>query len=67
MTDKILTENITQTIRKMKQSGTTGASLACLKQCVSTRGLMCSVSEYNERFPIVAKLVATQNKFTILG
>jgi hypothetical protein len=66
MTDKILTTNITATIRKMKKNGTTGASLACLKQNVSTRGLMCSISEYNERFPIVAKSVAKQNYFEII-
>jgi hypothetical protein len=66
MTDKILTTNITATIRKMKKNGTIGASLACLKQNVSTRGLMCSVSEYNERFPIIAKIVANQNHFEII-
>ena len=65
MTDSTLTLNIQTLIRKWKKEGTVGASLACLKQCVSTRGLTCSVSEYNERFPIVALNVATRNHFTI--
>lgn len=67
MTDEILTTNITTTIRKMKKNGTTGASLACLKQNVSTRGLMCSISEYNERFPVIAKIVANRHHFEIIS
>jgi hypothetical protein len=64
MTDT-LARNIRTTIRKWKKEGTVGASIACLKQCVPTRGLMYSVSEYNEQFPIVAKQVANQLKFEI--
>jgi hypothetical protein len=64
-TDAILTQNIQTTIRKMKKDGTTGAGIECLKQCVSTRGLMCSVNEYNTRFPIIAKTVANQMHFHI--
>ena len=63
--DKILEKNIRQTIDKMKNDGTVGASVACLKQCTPTTGVTMSVLKYHSEFPKVAKTIATKMKFDL--
>lgn len=60
-----LEKNIAAAIKRMKKSGTTGASLDCLKQNTSTSGLTMSVPAYHASFAEVAAKVAAKMKFQI--
>lgn len=64
-TDEILDKAITTMLRRWKREGTTGASVACLKQCTRTSGLTCSMHEYNSRFPVVAADVCRKLNFDL--
>ena len=55
---KTLEKSIKATITKARKEGTTGMSLACLKQNTPTTGLMCSVPMYHEAFRVAASNVA---------
>lgn len=58
-------KNVTDTIRKMKKSGTTGASINCLFQCTPTTGVLVEVSKYRSMFESAAKLVADRMRFQL--
>lgn len=58
--------SIQDTIRKMKRIGTTGATLECLKQNVSTRNLTSTPAWYHANFPRIAHEQAKRMKFVIL-
>ncbi len=58
--NKILAKNLRALITKMKKDGTVGASKACLKQLVSTKGLTCSVEEYNKIWEEVVNSVTVK-------
>jgi hypothetical protein len=58
-------KNITDTIRKMKKSGTTGASIGCLFQCTPTTGVTVEVSEYRSMFESAAKTIADRMRFQL--
>lgn len=56
-----LEKNIRNTIKKMKADGSVGASAECIKQNTSTKGLVCSVSEYNREFDRLIKTIKVPN------
>lgn len=60
-----LRTNIAEAILGMKREGTIGASVACLKQCTSTRGLSCSPFMFAQGFEEHAREVAKTLKFKI--
>lgn len=64
-TETVMRDNIITAIRQMRADGATGASLECLKQCTSTRGLMCSKAEYERVFDEQAREVAKRLRFTL--
>ena len=55
---KTLSANIRQSVKRAKQRGITGMSLANLKQVTPTKGLTCEVGMYHTIFPEVARKVA---------
>ena len=60
-----LRSNIGDAIKRMKKEGTTGASVNCLKQCISTRGLSVHPSVFHAEFEEHARKVARVMKFKI--
>mgnify|MGYP001586937969 CR=1 FL=1 len=60
-----LRSNIGDAIMRMKKEGTTGASVECLKQCTSSRGLTCPAHEFHAEFETWAKDVAKTLKFKV--
>jgi hypothetical protein len=50
----------------MKRQGTIGASIDCLRQNTTTKGVDVHPSLYNAMFADIAKKVAKQLKFSIL-
>jgi hypothetical protein len=49
-----LRRNIKRTLRKWKQEGTVGASVACLLQCTPTDGLTCTPTDYMHNWYVEA-------------
>lgn len=64
-TTEVLTQNITDTIRRIRRDGVVGMSYANLKQITPTRGLRCHPAEYHRLFPQVAEIVAHKLKFNL--
>lgn len=60
-----LRTNIAEAILQMKREGTIGASVNCLKQCTSTRGLSISPYMFHADFEEHARAVAKTLKFKI--
>jgi len=59
-------KNIAATIRRMKRSGTTGASLDCLIQCTPTTGVIVPPAQYRELFATAATSLAGRMRFEII-
>ena len=64
-TKTILRLNIAEAIKEMKHKGTVGCSFANLKQLTSTKGLMCSVSEFHKEFDGIASEVGASMNFDV--
>ena len=60
-----LEKSIAKTIRQWKREGTTGASFACLKQCVPTTGLTCTPYAFHSTFNQIAAEVAKRLRFSV--
>lgn len=59
-------KNVRETIKKMKADGNKGASLDCLFQNTSTRGVSVPVARYRSDFEVAAKKVAKEMRFPLI-
>lgn len=57
----VLSQNIKNAIKRMKDDGVTGCSVENLKQCTSTNGLTCSTFAFHQMFQEIALKVAGNN------
>lgn len=64
-TEQTMSTNVREAIKRMKRSGTTGASYECLRQNTATTGLTCSVEEYHRAFRAAADALAKKMRFTV--
>lgn len=54
---EVLEQNMRKAINRMKQNGTVSASAACVKANTSTRGLSCTLAEYQQEIDRLVKTI----------
>ena len=62
----VIFRNAKETITRLEREGTVGISKACLRQNMSTRGLMCSQSMFEIAFDkAISRIITEQNLMEI--